>query len=101
MSSEENDKASNGGSSVEPKDDSLTISVKDSSGEEIHFKVKKDTKFEKVFAAVAQKKGVVLGNLRFTFDGKRLTGDHTPKMLEMEDGDQIDSFIEQQGGANF
>ena len=36
--------------------------------------------------------------LRFLFDGQRLKGDETPKMLEFEDGEQLDVMIEQEGG---
>jgi small ubiquitin-related modifier len=42
--------------------------------------------------------GIQPSSIRFTLDGERLTSDQTPKMLEMEDGDQIDARIEQQGG---
>ena len=62
------------------------------------FKVKKGTKMAKIFSAYAQRKGVELANLRFTCDGTRINNDDTPKMLELEDGDQIDSLIEQVGG---
>ncbi len=54
---------------------------------------------EKVFNAYAQRKGVQVTSLRFLLDGERVTGDQTPKMLELEDGDQIDAVLEQVGGC--
>ena len=52
----------------------------------------------KVFTAYAQRKGVDLKALRFVLDGTRITDDETPKTLELEDQDQIDCLLEQQGG---
>lgn len=75
----------------------LSLTVR-SGGEEVVFKVKKDTKMSKIFSAYASQKGIDPATMRFTFDGKRLAADETPKMLEMEDGDQIDVHIEQLGG---
>ena len=43
--------------------------------------------------------GIQPTSIRFSLDGERVTADQTPKMLEMEDGDQIDARIEQQGGG--
>jgi small ubiquitin-related modifier len=53
---------------------------------------------EKVFNAYAQRKGVNPGALRFLLDGQRINGDQTPKLLDLEDQDQIDCLLEQQGG---
>jgi small ubiquitin-related modifier len=63
------------------------------------FKIKRTTKMGKVFKAYAKVKGKSLEHLKFLLDGERVMPDQTPKMLEMEDGDQIDAFIEQVGGA--
>ncbi|CAH0481557.1 unnamed protein product [Peronospora belbahrii] len=82
---------------VEP----ITIRVKDQSGEETFFKVKPNTKMEKIFSAYAQRKGVPASALRFLLDGTRISGDQTPKMLELEDQDQIDCALEQVGGGSW
>ncbi len=37
--------------------------------------------FEKLMAAYAQRKGVDTKSLRFMFDGKRIDGSETPKMV--------------------
>lgn len=89
-----------GGGDIEVDDAPITLKVKDQSGEEMMFKVKKGTKMSKIFGAYAQRKGVDMANLRFTLDGARVQGEDTPKMLEMEDGDQLESLMEQQGGGD-
>ena len=48
--------------------------------------------------AYASSKGVETNSLRFTIDGERIKADHTPKMLELEDGDQIDVSLDMVGG---
>jgi len=87
----------------EPKKDGegsepITIRVRDQTGEETFFKIKKSTKMQKVFDTYAQRKGVQATSLRFLLDGERIDPHNTPKMLELEDQDQIDCMLEQTGG---
>ncbi|KAL9187831.1 hypothetical protein ACHAXT_006209 [Thalassiosira profunda] len=77
----------------------ITIRVRDQSGEETYFKIKKSTKMQKVFETYAQRKGVQAASLRFLLDGDRIQADQTPKQLEMDDQDQIDCMLEQSGGS--
>lgn len=53
----------------------------------------------KVFETYAQRKGVQAASLRFLLDGERILEDQTPKMLELDDQDQIDCMLEQTGGS--
>jgi len=53
----------------------------------------------KVFATFAERRGVQMSSLRFLLDGERIDPDTTPKMLELEDQDQIDCVLEQTGGG--
>ncbi|CAM9126478.1 unnamed protein product [Choristocarpus tenellus] len=78
--------------------ETITIRVRDQTGEETFFKVKKSTRMEKVFSTYAQRKGVNVAALRFLLDGERVSPDATPKALDLEDQDQIDCMLEQQGG---
>jgi SH3-like domain-containing protein len=78
----------------------ITVKVRDQSGEEMFFKVKKGTAMKKIMQAFADRKGVALDVLRFTIDGARVNAEDTPKMLEMEDGDQIDVMMQQLGGRS-
>ncbi|KAL7534624.1 hypothetical protein ACHAXR_007870 [Thalassiosira sp. AJA248-18] len=76
----------------------ITIRVRDQTGEETYFKIKKSTKMSKVFDTYAQRKGVQASSLRFLLDGDRIQPDSTPKQLELDDQDQIDCMLEQSGG---
>ena len=87
-----------GGGDEAGNEQQVTIRVKDSSGEEMFFKVKKETKMSKIFDAYANRKGVGQNSLRFMLDGVRIKPDETPKMLELEDNDQIDALLETVGG---
>ena len=49
---------------------------------------------QKIFEAFASRKGIAVTSLSFRLDGDRVTGDQTPKMLELEDNDQIDVNLE-------
>ena len=64
------------------------------------FKIKKSTKMSKVFKAYASRKGVEESALRFLLDGERISDTDTPKMLELEDEDQIDCVLQQVGSAS-
>ena len=91
-----------GGSDHEqkPADDvAITLRVKEATGEETAFKVKKSTKMSKIFDTFASRKGLSVNMIRFMYDGKRVKGDDTPKMLELEDDDQIDVVLQQEGGT--
>jgi small ubiquitin-related modifier len=50
---------------------------------------------QKVFDTYAQRKGVQATSLRFLLDGERIDASATPKMLELDDQDQIDCMLEQ------
>ena len=78
----------------------ITLRVKDQGGEEMFFKVKRTTKMQKILEAYAGRRGVQSNSLRFMFDGVRIVPDTTPKMMEMEDNDQIDVFLESVGGGD-
>ena len=84
------------------EDDSATLTVKvtDQQGGTTHFKVKKTTKFGKIFKAYSKKKGISESAMRFLMDGERINKEDTPKMLEMEDGDEINVMLQQEGGGN-
>jgi small ubiquitin-related modifier len=80
------------------KGEAITIRVRDQTGEETFFKIKKSTKMEKVFSTYAQRKGVSVESLRFLLDGERIEKTSTPKLLDLADQDQIDCMLEQLGG---
>ncbi len=75
----------------------ITIRVRARTGDETCFKVKPNTRMEKVFNTYATRKGVSVQALRFIYL-VRLNGDDTPASLELEDGDAIDCILEQSAG---
>lgn len=83
---------------VEGGDDNvISIKVKDQSGGEVVFKVKKHTKFTKIQEAFCSKKAWDPAQVRFVFDGERLMGDQTPEEVGMESGDVSGAGGEQRG----
>eukprot|EP00604_Paraphysomonas_vestita_P002566 CAMPEP_0174817740 /NCGR_PEP_ID=MMETSP1107-20130205/262_1 /TAXON_ID=36770 /ORGANISM="Paraphysomonas vestita, Strain GFlagA" /LENGTH=95 /DNA_ID=CAMNT_0016028725 /DNA_START=52 /DNA_END=339 /DNA_ORIENTATION=- len=79
--------------------ETITLKVRDQTGEEMFFKVKKSTRLQKMMDAYAQRRGISVNGLRFTLDGTRIAPDDTPKMLELEENDQIDVMLEATGGG--
>ena len=74
--------------------ESLNIRVRDRTGEETFFKIKKTTKMHKIFHAWCTRKGLPVTALRFLLDGSRIDGEQTAEDIDMEDGDQIDALYE-------
>ena len=77
-----------------------TLTMRDQSGEEMFFKVKKGTAMKKIMQAFADRKGVSLEVLRFTIDGTRVNAEDTPKTLKFQDGALIDAHLERRGGGD-
>ncbi|KAF8151759.1 hypothetical protein B0H34DRAFT_728920 [Crassisporium funariophilum] len=68
-------------------------------GTHITVKVKTNMKFAKIFEAAEKRFGKEPGTFKFTYEGSRISKEDTPASLGMEDGDQIDAFLEQLGGS--
>ena len=77
---------------ISAEDNSLTIIVKDQSGEETFYKIKPTTQMGKIFRAYASRKGIDSSSLRFTLDGVVIEDYETPLTLELEDQDQLDAI---------
>ena len=80
-----------------PSDDKLTISVRDQNGTVSYFTLKPTTPLERVFNAWSTRAGVCERSVRFFLDGMRVPGYKTPADIDMEEGDQLDCQLEQQG----
>lgn len=80
------------------KGEPIEVVVKDQHGHELHFKVRKTTRFEKIMKAYCDKKHLALAQLRFLYEGERLKQDQCPEDVGMEDGDIIDCTMQQIGG---
>ena len=78
----------------------IMIRVKDQTGEETMFKMYNSTKMSKVFRAYEKNKVVEKASLCFLFKGKIILEMDTPKMLKLNDNDQIDCiFVAAVAGA--
>jgi len=66
----------------------INLRVVDHNGDELSFKLKPETKLEKLFVAYAGQKGLDVKSVTFSYDGQRLKNEDTPKMCEMQDSDQ-------------
>jgi small ubiquitin-related modifier len=77
--------------------DTLKIRLKDQSGEETFFVVKRHTRMGKLMRSYAVRKGVSVLSLRFLLSGDIVDSHTTPRRLELEDDDQIDVVLEQTG----
>ncbi|KAI0668195.1 ubiquitin-like protein [Trametes maxima] len=77
----------------------INIKVTTQTGEEVFFKIKRNTKLSKLQGAYANKVGKDVSSIRFLYDGSRIGDDDTPSSLDMEDNDTIDVMVEQVGGS--
>lgn len=78
----------------------MTLKVKDQANNIMTFKVKRTSEMRKIFEAYAQRLGLPPGQLRFMYEGSRVNAVDTPGVLEMEEDDQMDVFLDQQGGSD-
>ena len=78
---------------------SITVKLKKQDGNEVFFKVKKSTKFSKIFSTFAQREGVPVNTFKFTYDGEKLNPDSSPEAEGMEEGEQVDVEVRMGGGG--
>jgi len=84
---------------VKTEDNSpINVKVVSSTGDEVFFKIKRNTKLSKLQGAYAGKVGKDVSSIRFLYDGTRISEEDTPASLDMEDNDTIDVMVEQVGG---
>jgi len=65
---------------------------------EVHFRVKAATALVRLKRSYCSKLGFQVDELRFVFDGHRITDDDTPKSLGMINDDVIEIYQERTGG---
>lgn len=68
-------------------------------GRVVQIRIKQSTPFKKIFAAYCERTRLAPESARFIFEGIRVRDSDTPSILEMEDGDSIEAYHEQTGGA--
>ncbi|ETO14437.1 ubiquitin-like protein pmt3/smt3 [Reticulomyxa filosa] len=77
-----------GASTTENPSDHLNLKVK---AQDVN-------KIKKLMDAYCSRVAKEPGTIRFLFDGERIQPDSTPQQLGMENEDEIDAMVEQQGG---
>uniref|UniRef100_A0A182XYC4 Small ubiquitin-related modifier n=2 Tax=Anopheles stephensi TaxID=30069 RepID=A0A182XYC4_ANOST len=65
----------------------------------VQFKIKKHTPLRKLMNAYCDRAGLSMQVVRFRFDGQPINENDTPTTLEMEEGDTIEVYQQQTGGA--
>jgi len=66
---------------------------------EVHFRVKAATALVRLKRSYCSKLGFQVDELRFVFDGHRITDEDTPKSLGMINDDVIEIYQERTGGT--
>eukprot|EP00049_Salpingoeca_infusionum_P017863 m.354695 g.354695 ORF g.354695 m.354695 type:complete len:99 (+) comp17082_c0_seq1:149-445(+) len=84
---------------TEGQSEHINLKVVGSDGTEVHFKIKRSTQLKKLKAAFCSRQGMDPASTRFKFDGTDVQDTDTPAVLDMEDGDTIDVYQQQTGGA--
>jgi len=80
-------------------EDNITLKVQDQGGDTVSFKIKRKTNLRKLMTAYCNKKNLDFKAVRFSYEGTRLRPDDCIMTIpDLEDGDTIDVFTEQQGG---
>ena len=85
---------------VDISEDLLNIRCVAQDRDEVCFRLKMTTPFQKMFDAYASQTKLNVASLRFLFDGTRINPTQSPGALKMEDGDTIDVYMEQVGGGS-
>lgn len=93
-----NNNGGNGGDAPAPPPEHLNIKVTDNNNE-VFFKIKRNTKLEKLMSAFCERQGKTMTSVRFLFEGQRVQPSDTPDTLEMQDGDTLEVHQEQVGGC--
>ena len=81
--------------------DRITLKVRSQEGNELVFKIKKNTELKKLMDNYCSRLGITATSWRFIYDGERIKPNNTAEELQMEDGDEIDVMLEQIGGWVF
>ncbi|KAK0111208.1 Small ubiquitin- modifier 1 [Cadophora gregata] len=97
------DLAGNGGPALEAKPEqmiaALEVKIRDQQENDTLFKIKKHTKFGKVFDAYCDRQSLGRNTVRFLIEGTRVQDNEIPEDLDLENGDVIQAMLEQVGGA--
>lgn len=77
----------------------VTLTVQREHQGDLVFKVRRSLPLRTVLVSYCDKLGLDYRAIRFTFDGKRVKGSKAADDMELQDGDSIDAWSDQFGGA--
>jgi hypothetical protein len=75
------------------KSPSSTVKVRHQTGDEYSYQIQEKTPMQSIFLAQAEALGVKGSDLRFLLDGEHINAHETPGVLELIEGDTIDSML--------
>jgi len=67
----------------------------------VRLQAKANTPFKRIFEAAYKRFNLQPGSVKFIHEGNRIRDDDTPGSVGLEDEDQIDAHVEQQGGRHY
>ncbi|KAK4057390.1 SUMO protein smt3 [Microbotryomycetes sp. JL221] len=88
---------------VKPQSEHVSLRIQGTGFPELLIKVKKTTKLSKMMNAYCERAGKALTEIRFLFDGHKLSGSQTVADLDIDEDDDeivIDVVSEAVGGSN-
>ncbi|PON91901.1 E3 ubiquitin-protein ligase parkin [Trema orientale] len=78
----------------------MNIKVKGQDGNEVSFRIKRTSKFEILMKEYCNQMSLDIKSIAFIVEGRYFIKPfQTPEQLNMEDGDEIDAMLHQNGGA--
>lgn len=79
----------------------ITLKVRGQDENEVFFRIKRSAKLKEVMDGYCVRQCLDIDTVVFLFEERRLRDDETPDKREMEDGDQIDALLHQDGVCGF
>eukprot|EP01117_Protostelium_nocturnum_P016355 TRINITY_DN645_c0_g1_i1.p1 TRINITY_DN645_c0_g1~~TRINITY_DN645_c0_g1_i1.p1 ORF type:complete len:102 (-),score=32.28 TRINITY_DN645_c0_g1_i1:27-332(-) len=80
--STEDSQANTGSSQASEDPNTINLRVVSQDGNEVYFKIKKQTSLKKLMDAYCQRQAVDPNSIRFLYDGARITPENTPKEVK-------------------
>ncbi|KAL9162091.1 hypothetical protein ABFS82_07G066200 [Erythranthe guttata] len=83
----------------EPVLPKVTFSIKSQDGDREYYRFPRDRKIQFLLSEYCKGKNLDYATVVFLYNGERIKTSKTPNALGMEDGDQIDAMVHQNGGG--
>mmetsp|Transcript_2463 Transcript_2463/g.7807 ORF Transcript_2463/g.7807 Transcript_2463/m.7807 type:complete len:103 (+) Transcript_2463:49-357(+) len=77
----------------------VNLKVIDQHGNEVHFRIRRTTPLRKLMNSYCERQGIDMKSVRFMVDGTFVEDEDTPESLELDDGDIVDTVLQQTGGG--